>query len=45
MDLSVLTGAIDLSGVGTAILSVAGSMVTIVAGTWGVKKVLAFFGR
>lgn len=43
MDLSTLTTAIDLSGVGTALLAVANSMVVILAGRWGIRKVLGFF--
>lgn len=43
MDLSTLTAAVDLDGVGTALLAVAGSMVVVLAGRWGIRKVLGFF--
>lgn len=42
MDLSTLTAAVDLDGVGTALLAVAGAMVVVLAGRWGIKKVLGF---
>lgn len=45
MDLSTLTAAVDLSGVSTAILAVAGTMIVVVAGVWGIRKVIGFFGR
>lgn len=43
MNLATLTSAIDLDGVGTALLAVAGSMVVILAGRWGIRKILGFF--
>jgi len=43
VDLSTLTAAVDLDGVGTAILAVAQAMIVILAGRWGVRKILGFF--
>lgn len=42
MDLSTLTAAVDLDGVGTALLAVAGAMMVVLVGRWGIKKVLGF---
>jgi hypothetical protein len=44
MDFSVLTSAVDLSTVSTAILAVAALMVLPAAAKWGAKKIISFFG-
>ena len=43
VDYSALTGAIDVDGVSTAIMTAAGLMVAVVVAIWGARKVIGFF--
>jgi len=42
MDFSVLTSAVDLGSVGTAVIAIAALMVVPKVAGWGAKKVLGF---
>lgn len=44
-DFSALTGAVDFSTVGTAILAVAALQVVPAVVAWGARKVKGFIGR
>lgn len=45
MDFSTLTGSVDLSTVGVAILAIGALKVVPIVGQWGVSMVLRMLGR